>query len=111
MASLFFSIRSSSTDEIYQVKATRADANLTISCSCPAGFAKTYCKHRFALISGDITALLSENASDVELLRDMLAGTDVERRLRDLGVAEQALDTAKDNVVKAKRALARAMTD
>lgn len=113
MASLFFSVRSSSTDEIYRIVAARRGERLVISCTCPAGVAHTYCKHRLSLLAGTgyAAALASGNTTDVELLRQILAGSELELRLKELGAAERAADKAKDALTAARKAVAKAMTE
>jgi hypothetical protein len=53
-----------------------------MSCTCEAGRQGTYCKHRFALLDGDVSNLLSHNSDDVTKLVGLISGTDVDRRYK-----------------------------
>ena len=41
---------------------------------------RSWCKHRTALLDGDVSNLLSDNVSDVKKLGDWADGMEVERR-------------------------------
>lgn len=105
---LTFTVRGSKGD-LYTVTFGRAGANLTSSCSCAAGAIGQYCKHRFALMGGDVTDLASDNAADVEVLRGLIAGSDVEIAMDGVRQAEAVLEEAKKELAKRKKALARTM--
>jgi hypothetical protein len=76
---LCFSVRGS-TGNIYDITARKAAEKLRISCTCQAGQNRIWCKHRTALLDGDISNLLSDNVSDVEKLAEWAEGTEVEPR-------------------------------
>jgi hypothetical protein len=54
---------------------------------------------------------LSDNASEINQLPEMLAGSNVDAALRALGEAEAAQQAAAKHVSNCKRAVARAMAD
>lgn len=101
-----------SSEEPYRVVFTRrSPENLSALCTCGAGVNGQYCKHRFAILAGDVAAIISGNEGDVPVVQSWLAGTDVElamRRLRDLEL--EAMRT-KDAISAAKKELARSMRD
>ena len=106
---LKFKVTGSSGD-IYEIVATRDGINFRMSCTCEAGQHGMYCKHRFSLMNGDITSLLSENSDDVARLKDLLNGTDVERRYKivcDLEAEKMRIDS---KLKFEKKALAKEMT-
>ncbi|MCG8408924.1 MAG: SWIM zinc finger family protein, partial [Phycisphaerales bacterium] len=102
---------SGSTGTPYQITAYKNLNNLTLKCDCAAGQKGGWCKHRMALLAGDITNLTSGNSDDVQILADWSVGTDVEQALRELEIADQAASTANKRLKAAKKALARAMND
>jgi uncharacterized Zn finger protein len=67
--------------EPYIVRFWREDVNLRSSCTCEAGNRGLACKHRIALLQGDLTALVGRSAPMLQELRCMAAGTDVEAAL------------------------------
>ncbi len=110
MRRLDFIVRGSKGDE-YNISFTRDYDNLTARCTCRAGEVGMYCKHRFALMEGDVTNLISNNYNDVAKIKELIAGSDVEAAIVSLKNAELALDDAKKEVSRRKKALARAMAD
>lgn len=98
-----------SRGNIYTVEFTRDGSNLNAICDCEAGQNGIYCKHRFALMDGDCEDIVSDNEDDLDVLREMLAGTDVEAAYKIVLQAEQEYETAKRSLSAAKKALARAM--
>lgn len=93
-----------STGNIYTVTFDRTDDNLKATCTCAAGQAGKYCYHRFYLMDGDTSQLVSDNADDVKLLPDMIEGTDVAKCMVDVIAAAKQYEDAK-------KALAKAMAD
>ncbi len=108
MSSVTFQVRGSRGD-IYDLNFRLSGTNLNASCSCQAGQNRLYCKHRFALMDGDVTALHSNNLEDVKNLQNMMKGTDLEAAYQDVREAEAVYDVAKQRFDSAKKALALAM--
>ena len=100
--SLKFLVRGSGGNA-YEVGFKRYGNNLTGTCTCRAGEMGMYCKHRFALMEGEVTNLLSENTDDVYRLNDMITGTDVEAAIEAVRIAEKAADAAKKELALAMR--------
>ncbi|MDE1901492.1 MAG: SWIM zinc finger family protein [Alphaproteobacteria bacterium] len=105
----------------YLVIFERKGNHLNAMCSCPAGKNGQYCKHRLGLLAGDVTNLVSNNASDVSKLPDMLKDSDVQTAMEHLQQAENEYDVTrkmmdeklrpfKEEVDNRKQALARIMT-
>jgi uncharacterized Zn finger protein len=80
------------------------------SCTCGAGEQGKWCKHRTALLDGDVTAVRSANASEVAALKDRLAGTSLGAAYSRWVEAEEGVVSAKKTADAAKRALARVAT-
>ena len=99
-----------SESEPYEVTFTRQDNHrLTAFCTCQAGQNGTYCKHRFNLLDGVLTGVVSGNESDLGILASWLPGSTLSECLADLAEAERQRQVADGRVKKAKRKLADAM--
>ena len=70
-------VKSSSTDEIYDVVFKIENNIISINCNCQAGLVKTLCKHRLNLLAGDISAMTDK--SEVPALTDILNKIDKKR--------------------------------
>jgi uncharacterized Zn finger protein len=93
----------------YHVVFTKEADNLNAICNCPAGLNGQYCKHRFSILAGDASAVVSSNVEDVETVKKWMAGSDIEEAMSELAEAEHHMDVAKKRVAKAKKALALSM--
>ena len=91
----------------YRVTFTSNGDRASASCTCPAGVQGTWCKHRTALLEGDVTALRSANASEVAALKDRLPGTSLGAAYSRWIEAEEGVAAAKKAADAAKRSLAR----
>jgi len=96
-----------SASEPYEVRFTRAADASRASCTCEAGAHHQLCKHRTMLLAGDVTALVSGNAQQVAELLPMIAGSDAEAAIAHLATAENALEVAKHELSRHRKALAR----
>ena len=70
---LSFVIRGS-TGNTYYVSVHRLEAAVRMTCTCQAGQNGSWCRHRTALLDGDVSNLLSDNVSDVVKLSQMTSG-------------------------------------
>jgi len=73
----------------------RDGVNLSSSCTCPAGEKAMYCKHRLNLIAGNTSNLVSKNIADVDVLKNMVKGTDVEEAINLVKKSEEASASLK----------------
>lgn len=108
MQQLRFTVEGSKGDE-YEILFEREGNNLDVFCTCPAGDNGLYCKHRFALMEGDVTKLLSENEDEVPIIKNLLKGTDVEAAYNEVLKVQAAYDEIGERLKKAKKTLAKAM--
>lgn len=108
MRQIEFTVRGMKGD-LYTCTFERDGDNLNAFCTCPDGRVGSYCKHRFALIDGNQSIVVSNNAKEVEALPEMLSGTDVEIALVALSEAIETFKQAETNLIQAERELARAM--
>ena len=86
-------------------------SNLSAYCTCPAGENGQYCKHRFAILSGNTEAVVSKNIADAKRIAHWLPGTDVEKALQEVTRAEQELERAQKHLSAVKKKLATAFRD
>lgn len=89
----------------------REGTNLNAFCTCQAGENGLYCKHRFALMDGDVSSLISGNVNDVERLKTMIQGTDIESAYTRVQDATKAFDAAKKELGTAKKHWQRQCVD
>jgi uncharacterized Zn finger protein len=95
-----------SASEPYKVTFKKDGSNLSAYCTCPAGQNGQYCKHRFAILDGNLEAVVSENVADAKKVAGWLPGTDVESALQDVALAEKELARAKKKLSTAKKKVA-----
>jgi hypothetical protein len=95
--------------EPYEVVFQKEGANLQAYCNCKAGENGLYCKHRFAILSGDASRVVSANAEEVTVVAGWLRGSDVEAALETVFEMEREMEAAKRRLSAAKKAVAIAM--
>lgn len=105
---LEFVIEGSKGDH-YLVTFEKQGGSLHAFCSCPAGENGLYCKHRFGLMDGSTARLLSGNPEDVERLKELMQGTELEAAYRRVTEATNAHEATKTALDKAKKDLVKAM--
>ena len=108
---LEFSVVSQSTGEVYFIELYRSNNNLTCTCTCPAGQRSVHCKHRLAILKGDVSEVDSGDADRVSEIAEMLKGTDVEVELNALSGLEQQKRTIENQIKATKKALGKALND
>ena len=108
MTTVVFSVQGSAA-EPYEVTFLREGTKLSAYCSCPAGQNGQYCKHRFSILSGEASGVVSTNVSDIALVASWLPGSNVALALDALARAERDLAHAQKVVSAAKKAVAAAM--
>lgn len=82
---------------------------VTAFCTCQAGENGQYCKHRFGIMDGDITNLLSKNDHDVLRLKELMKGSELEVAYKRVLEAEAICQAAKRDLDAAKKTLAKVM--
>jgi hypothetical protein len=91
----------------YEITAQKSGTKVMLTCTCEAGIRGTLCKHRLAILGGDVTSLLSDNAGDLARFHEMLSGTGAERSYHSLCKLEKEKEKL-DALIKAeKKAIAR----
>ena len=90
---------------------TKKGANISAYCTCPAGENGQYCKHRFGILAGSFTNVISANADDIALVSSWLPGSDIEAAWVEVKRLEHEAEQIKSQLSNAKKALAKAMRD
>jgi uncharacterized Zn finger protein len=99
-----------SAPEPYRVTFIKGQKNFNAYCTCPAGENGQNCKHRFAILAGDVNAVISKNKDQVASVRLWLSGTDLENALVELAEAEHGYSAAKERLTIAKRKTTQVMS-
>lgn len=107
MKELVFLVQGSATRP-YKVTFIKNGNNLSAYCNCPAGDNGQYCKHRFNILGGYTTGIVSGNESDVQIAISWLPDTDIEEALNALMISEEKYEAAKRELSSAKNRLAKA---
>lgn len=109
LSSIEFMVQGSAPSP-YKVKFTFDGVqNLNAYCTCKAGENGQYCKHRFSILRGEASAIVSKNLEDVAIVRSWLAGSDIEMAIHEVAEAEHNFDSARKKLTLAKKALVKAM--
>jgi uncharacterized Zn finger protein len=115
LSELAFNIKSQTTNDTYSLVVTIADGLLFVTCSCPAGWNDSICKHRVSILKGDPGMLL--DPADVMALtrlselKSLVERTPISQILQDLATRDVELAQLKSRIATLKRALAAAMAD
>jgi len=79
------------------------------SCACPAGMRGEFCSHRYRLLKGRMSYLLSDNTDDVERLMGLIEGTEIEAAMTALKAAEKMHKKSKEGRRAARARFAKAI--
>ena len=100
-----------SAQEPYEVSFLKSNDNLNAYCTCPAGELGQFCKHKFNILEGSTKAVVSDNADQVEVVTNWLAGSDVEAALVALYEVQFELSKLKKKLSLARKEVARVMRE
>ena len=85
MEQIKFVVKSSSSDEHYEIVFTKTSEKLTVSCECEAAAHHRLCKHRLALLAGNPVGMIIDNEDDfdrvqgdLDRVQEWLKGTPLE---------------------------------
>jgi hypothetical protein len=111
MESIVFLVRGSASEPYTVTFGNSNDSNLTATCTCKAGQMRQHCKHRFDILDGKSTAIISSNSEQVKTVLEWLSGSDIELSLNEVKTLENELESLKKQLSAAKKSVARAMND
>lgn len=92
----------------YIVEFTRhSDSSISTYCTCTAGQQDHYCRHRFSIIEGKTTDIVSENPEEVETVQSWIPGSEIETAMeevcrldKEIAKAKELLSSVKDQIVR-----------
>jgi uncharacterized Zn finger protein len=93
----------------YQVQFGLDNGVLFATCTCQAGLNGSHCKHRVALLCGDVSDLTSKNSHELALILPHLEGSRLKAALDEFAEASEIHNAAKRRLDKAKKKLTDAM--
>lgn len=105
MERLVFMVQGSSS-EPYRVVLEKNGGGLDGFCTCAAGSKRQVCKHVMRILMGNPEGIV-EGDAHLSAANGWLAGSDVERALIKLALAEDNLASAKSLLRKAKEDLSK----
>jgi uncharacterized Zn finger protein len=101
-----FSVKSSSNPDGYTVIVKCGSDHIACSCDCAAGKFAKMCKHKVAVMTGDISVLRDESqAKLLQGLAEELSTSPIGHGMRDLVEAETEVERAKRRVIELRREL------
>ncbi len=92
----------------YVVTITRTGALVNALCTCAAGQNGSFCRHRVAILTGDMTGAVSHDDNKDDLAA-LLEGSALATALLRYREAEAAFEAAQAEFAKVKKALSRVM--
>lgn len=98
-----------STTEPYLVSFERLDRHLGMTCTCQAGRFGKFCKHRAALLQGDISAVVDDDQALASTIPIMLQGSDIEEIFHQVMAETAVFDAAKRRLDSLKKRMADVM--
>ncbi|MBF0158142.1 MAG: SulP family inorganic anion transporter [Magnetococcales bacterium] len=99
--------------EGYRVHFRREGSNMTATCSCELQEDEAVCSHLLAVLlegEGDLN-LLEGTLHDVERVRQMMVGTDIEAAMERMLSANQVIHSAQKEYHQARESLRQAIND
>jgi uncharacterized Zn finger protein len=93
----------------YEITFFQQGSFISAKCTCPAGENGLHCKHRIQIMKGSSLNVLSGNENQVEEIKSLIRGTDLEKALMEFEEAEVSYAAAQKRLARAKKSLAKAM--
>lgn len=108
MESIDFLVQGSA-EEPYKVTFQRTSKQIVAFCTCPAGENGQYCKHRFNILAGGTSNIVSNNLDKVAVVVSWLPGTALEAAITELHLAEREFERINNILSKTKKKTASIM--
>lgn len=106
---LEFLVKGSAPDP-YRVTFVRPGlGELFAYCTCPAGEMGQYCKHRFGILRGSTSNVVSRNFDQVATIKSWLAGSELEAEIERMHDCEEVLAELRKEMSDRKKRVARVM--
>ncbi|SMX42437.1 hypothetical protein [Maliponia aquimaris] len=103
-----FVVRSKSSGSEYNVRVYSTEDGPVITCDCSAGENGQYCKHRFALISGDESEVVEAGAPVSEIVK-LVAGSRIEAAINAMHKQDAVVKKAQAELKAIKKTVANVM--
>lgn len=103
-----FVVKSKSSGNEYAVQVYETEDGPVITCNCPAGENGQYCKHRFALVSGDEREVIEAEAPVSEIAK-FVAGSRLEAAIDAMHKQEAVVKKVQADLRAIKKSVASAM--
>lgn len=111
MDKIVFHVQGSAETPYEVVFSLRDGNNITATCTCYAGIMGQYCKHRFMILAGNSTAVVSGNGNDVGTVASWMQGSDIEQAVIEMSELEEEIAVLKKKLSNTKKKIARVMND
>jgi len=105
-------IKSSSSNETYDVTLKNVNGIISLKCTCQAGMYGMICKHRTDLLNGDISSLL--NLSDGKVVEEFLNSIEkgkIENLFTELRDVEKEIEKLNKKKSQLKKEIANKMSE
>ena len=103
---LHFRVRSSSSDEVYEVVASFTP-RLRITCTCQGHLKGAACKHRTALLLEDASSAVDVNLDDLKTLTERAKASSLGEAMQEMTSLEAEADKIKKRITAQKKKIAR----
>lgn len=111
MNQVIFKIVSESSGQQYELVAKSTERGLLFRCNCQAGVMGQLCKHRQALITGQLADLPELNEIDMTTFKAWLSMSRIGAIQESIAAADDEVKQAKKRVTMLKRELGRRLEE
>lgn len=93
----------------YEITFLQQGSYISAKCTCAAGENGLHCKHRIQIMKGNTSNILNGNENQVDEIKRLIRGTDLEKALMEFEEADVSYAAAQKRLARAKKSLAKAM--
>ncbi|NNF51071.1 MAG: hypothetical protein HKN59_01410 [Gammaproteobacteria bacterium] len=111
--SVELSVKASSRKRPYRIEVLGQKDKVSVFCDCPAGALGRFCKHKAAVVAGDMSllALPEEEKAQWADTRALMSQSTLPAKLDELRAAEKDSEVSKQQIKSLKMRLSRMMQD
>lgn len=102
-----FEATSESSGEVYLMEFSKAGDKVKFGCTCKAGQSGQYCKHRIAILEGDVANLDERDALKANAVRELIIDTEIQAMLTELAELQSEIEAKKRQHKKLKTKLGK----
>lgn len=111
MKKVAFKVAGESTGQEYELVAEPTNGGLRFTCNCPAGSRGLMCKHRQAIIDGDLTAVLAPDLSDMTMLQSWIKTSRISTLSLTIAALEDEIQAAKRRISFIQQVMGQRLQD